>query len=406
MALPGANVDRVGDPLDANGGRAVLALPIAQLPPASMAPTAHRPVRFEGANVEGSGIDSTRALEAGHRGRSPTAGTRSRRSLGIAELSESIRAPAPDLLAPEQAAALAEQGQVRPRGGHGQGQRPGIDRPRVGGYIHATGVHEARIGRAFGPNLVDVLGGRAAALRTGAGQEQEGEGERREAGDGRSSPAGDRTASHWHRRVPGAMVEPMQRHAPATERNRDPILEVLRRVLPDRGRVLEIAAGTGEHALYFAAALPNLEWQPTDPDPSARDSIAAWRDAEGTDNLRAPLDLDVTQGAWPMAQAAAVVAINMIHISPIEASEGLMRGAGALLPSGAPLVTYGPYRVDGAQTAASNEAFDASLRSRDPRWGVRDIGELEALAAPHGLVLDERVPMPANNFTLVWRKRP
>ncbi|MAQ18328.1 MAG: SAM-dependent methyltransferase [Sandaracinus sp.] len=197
----------------------------------------------------------------------------------------------------------------------------------------------------------------------------------------------------------------MRRHAPATSRNRDPILEVLRRVLPDRGRVLEIAAGTGEHALHFAAAFPGLEWQPTDPDAAARESIAAWRDAEGTPNLRAPLDLDVTQPAWPLAQAAAVVAINMIHISPIEASEGLMRGAGAILPSGAPLVTYGPYRIDGAHTAPSNAAFDESLKARDPRWGVRDLAELEALAAAHGLHLEERVTMPANNFTLVWRKQ-
>ncbi|MBO6939738.1 MAG: DUF938 domain-containing protein [Deltaproteobacteria bacterium] len=197
----------------------------------------------------------------------------------------------------------------------------------------------------------------------------------------------------------------MRRHAPATVRNRDPILAVLKRVLPDHGRVLEIAAGSGEHAVHFASALPHLEWQPTDPDPDARASIDAYRAEAELPNLRAALMLDASSHTWPIAQAAAVVAINMIHISPIEASEGLMRGAGALLADGAPLVTYGPYKVDDTHTAPSNEAFDCSLRSRDPRWGVRDIAALEKLAEPHGLVLTERVPMPANNFTLVWHKR-
>ncbi len=196
----------------------------------------------------------------------------------------------------------------------------------------------------------------------------------------------------------------MRRHAPATARNRDPILAVLKRVLPERGRVLEIAAGTGEHAVYFARALGELEWQPTDPDPAARASIEAHRAEADLPNLRAPLELDVTSETWPLAQASAIVAINMIHISPIAAAEGLFRGAGALLPTGAPLVTYGPYKIDGAHTAPSNEAFDRSLRARDPSWGVRDLGELEALAEAHGLTLEERVPMPANNFTLVWRK--
>ncbi len=200
------------------------------------------------------------------------------------------------------------------------------------------------------------------------------------------------------------MVRSMRRHAPATARNRDPILAVLKRVLPERGRVLEIAAGTGEHAVYFARALGELEWQPTDPDPAARASIEAHRAEADLPNLRAPLELDVTSETWPLAQASAIVAINMIHISPIAAAEGLFRGAGALLPTGAPLVTYGPYKIDGAHTAPSNEAFDRSLRARDPSWGVRDLGELEALAEAHGLTLEERVPMPANNFTLVWRK--
>jgi len=197
----------------------------------------------------------------------------------------------------------------------------------------------------------------------------------------------------------------MRRHAPATVRNRDPILAVLERVLPERGRVLEVAAGTGEHAVYFAAALPHLEWQPSDPDPTARSSIDDYRAEAELPNLRAAIDLDAASDTWPLAQASAIVSINMIHISPIEASEGLMRGAGALLASGAPLVTYGPYKVGDAHTAPSNESFDQSLRSRDPRWGIRDIAALEALAEPHGLELSERVPMPANNFTLIWHRR-
>lgn len=196
----------------------------------------------------------------------------------------------------------------------------------------------------------------------------------------------------------------MRRHAPATARNRQPLLAVLRRVLPERGRVLEIASGTGEHAVYFAAALTGLEWQPTDPDPTARASIEAHRADAELPNLRAPLSLDASSETWPVAQASAVVAINMIHIAPVAASAGLFRGAGALLPSDAPLVTYGPYKVEGAHTAPSNAAFDQSLRARNPSWGVRDIAELEALAEPHGLTLEERVAMPANNFTLVWRK--
>jgi len=200
------------------------------------------------------------------------------------------------------------------------------------------------------------------------------------------------------------MVPGMRRHAPATVRNREPILAVLKQVLPERGRVLEIAAGTGEHACFFAAKLPGLEWQPSDPDPAARASIEAHRAEAELPNLRPPLALDAASPTWPVAQASAVVAINMIHIAPIAATQGLFRGAGAILPSGAPLVTYGPYKVAGAHTAPSNAAFDESLRARDPSWGVRDVGELAALAEPHGLTLEQRVSMPANNFTLVWRK--
>jgi SAM-dependent methyltransferase len=193
--------------------------------------------------------------------------------------------------------------------------------------------------------------------------------------------------------------------APATERNAAPILDVLRGALPARGTVLEIASGTGQHALRFAAALPHIEWQPSDADPRARASIAAWRDHAGTANLRAPLDLDVRREPWPIDAADAIVCINMIHIAPWEAAIALMKGASARLPAGGVLVLYGPYRRDGAHTAPSNEAFDAQLRESDPAWGVRDMEAVEALAQAEGLDCEQRVAMPANNFTLVFRKR-
>lgn len=192
--------------------------------------------------------------------------------------------------------------------------------------------------------------------------------------------------------------------APATERNAAPILDVLRGALPACGTVLEIASGTGQHALRFAAALPHVEWQPSDADPRSRASIAAWRDHAGTANLRAPLDLDVCREPWPIDAADAIVCINMIHIAPWEAAVALMKGAGARLPAGGVLVLYGPYRRDGAHTAPSNETFDAQLRESDPAWGVRDMEAVEALAQAEGLVCEQRVAMPANNFSLVFRK--
>jgi len=197
------------------------------------------------------------------------------------------------------------------------------------------------------------------------------------------------------------------RHAPAAARNREPILEVLRRVLPPEGRVLEIASGTGEHAVFFAAALPDLVWIPTDADPNALPSIAAHRELAATPNVEPPRLLD-TQEPWPLEpdeKIAALVAINVIHISPWEATLALFEGAARVLPSGAPLVTYGPYAIDGAHTAPSNEAFDASLRARDPRWGVRDLNDVTRVAHDAGFELEERVAMPANNFTLVFRRR-
>ena len=199
----------------------------------------------------------------------------------------------------------------------------------------------------------------------------------------------------------------MKRHAPATARNREPILDVLRRVLPPSARVLEIASGTGEHAVFFAAGLPGVVWQPTDPDVSARASIEAHAADLGAASVRPPLAIDVSVTGWERDLSAdAVVCINMIHIAPWSAAEGLFRGARALLAPGAPLVTYGPYRFDGAFTAPSNEEFDASLRARDPAWGVRDVADLRRLAAAAAFTLEDVVPMPANNHVLVFRRGP
>jgi SAM-dependent methyltransferase len=191
--------------------------------------------------------------------------------------------------------------------------------------------------------------------------------------------------------------------APAAERNKGPILEVLQRVLPPSGIVLEIASGTGQHVAHVAAALPKLLWQPSDPDTRVHDSIRAW--TGDLPNVRAPLAFDVQQ-PWPVAHADAVVCINMIHISPWEATLALIDGAGRVLAQGGVLYLYGPYRRFGRHTAASNAAFDASLRATDPAWGVRDLEAVEERAATAGLRLDEIVEMPANNLSVVLRKTP
>ncbi len=193
--------------------------------------------------------------------------------------------------------------------------------------------------------------------------------------------------------------------SPAVARNRDFILAVLRRALPGRGTVLEIASGSGEHAVHFAAALPQLTWQPTDPDPEARDSIAAYRAAAQLPNLLPPLALDATSPTWPVAQADAMVTINMIHIAPWAAAAGVIAGAERLLAAGGVLFLYGPFREHGQHTAPSNAAFDESLRARNREWGVRDLDEVAALASRHGLALEERVVMPANNLSVVFRRR-
>lgn len=198
---------------------------------------------------------------------------------------------------------------------------------------------------------------------------------------------------------------PAARVSPSTARNRDPILAVLRPRLPVTGTVLEIAAGAGEHAAYFAAAFPALQWQPTDPDPEARASIAAWRERASLPNLLPPLALDAARpDTWPAPPADAVIAINMVHISPWAATQGLMAGAAQRLPAGGALFLYGPYIEADVPTAPSNAAFDLSLRARNPQWGIRRLDDLAALGPAHDLELSERIAMPANNLVIVFRK--
>lgn len=200
------------------------------------------------------------------------------------------------------------------------------------------------------------------------------------------------------------MTQDARRHAPAAARNREPILSVLAGALPPAGLVLEVASGTGEHAVHFARALPGVQWQPSDPDAEGRASIAAWREAEALPNLLGPLALDAAAGEWPLDRADAIVCINMIHISPWAATEGLMAGAGRLLPPGGPLVLYGPYRRAGHPIEPSNQAFDEDLRRRDPRWGLRGVEEVRDCAREHGMELETLTPMPANNLCLIFRK--
>jgi len=191
--------------------------------------------------------------------------------------------------------------------------------------------------------------------------------------------------------------------APA-ERNKGAILEVLQRVLPRAGLVLEIASGTGQHVVHFARALPGLTWQPSDIDPDFRASIALWTRHEALSNVREPLALDVFRLPWPLAHADAIVCINMLHVAPRAATAALFRGAAAILPAGGIVFLYGPYRRFGRHTAPSNEEFDAQLREQDPEWGLRDLEEVERAARESGIELVETVAMPSNNFSLVLRK--
>ena len=194
--------------------------------------------------------------------------------------------------------------------------------------------------------------------------------------------------------------------SPAAGRNRGPILDVLRPRLPAGARVLEVAGGSGEHAVWFASGLPEVSWRPSDGDDAALASIAARREAEGPPNLLEPLKLDAADdGSWPQERFDAVVCINMIHIAPWSAAEGLARGAARVLEPGGLLYLYGPFREADRPFAPSNAAFDASLKARDPAWGVRDLEAVAALAAGQGLVLQERIEMPANNLSLLFRKQ-
>jgi SAM-dependent methyltransferase len=191
---------------------------------------------------------------------------------------------------------------------------------------------------------------------------------------------------------------------PAPERNKEPILEVLRHALPERGCVLEIASGTGQHVVHFAAALPGLTWLPSDPEPRYRQSITARIEASGLTNVARPLHLDVRERPWPVGRADAIVCINMIHIAPWEATLALLGEGAKLLPVGGLLYLYGPFRREGRHTAPSNEAFDADLRRQDPAWGVRNLEDVAAEAGRQDLLLEQVVPMPANNLSVLFRR--
>lgn len=197
-----------------------------------------------------------------------------------------------------------------------------------------------------------------------------------------------------------------KQHAPATLRNREAIAEVLARELPARGEVLEIASGTGEHAVFFAERFPALHWQPSDPSAEALASIAEYRVECAGDNLAAPVLLDAAiPAAWPVTHANAILCINMVHISPWTATLGLFAGASQIFGTvGAPLILYGPYHEQEVETAASNWEFDASLKARDPRWGLRHAEELDKLANQHGMVRSARHALPANNIMLIYKR--
>ncbi|HEY8435176.1 MAG TPA: DUF938 domain-containing protein [Sphingomicrobium sp.] len=195
-----------------------------------------------------------------------------------------------------------------------------------------------------------------------------------------------------------------RRSAPAALRNREPIAEVLAEWLPATGLVLEIASGTGEHVIYFAERFPALEWQPSDIHPDALASITAWRSASDERNLRSPIVIDAASPDWPIDRADAILSINMVHISPWKSALGLLDGANRLLPSGAPLILYGPWMKQGVATASSNLAFDADLKRRDPEWGLRMVEDFAAAAEERDLKLVDTRAMPANNMMLLLRR--
>jgi cyclopropane fatty-acyl-phospholipid synthase-like methyltransferase len=191
----------------------------------------------------------------------------------------------------------------------------------------------------------------------------------------------------------------------AAERNKDPIIAVLARVLPDRGTVLEIASGTGQHVIHFAKTFPDLTWQPSDPDAELRESVALRVRDEQLPNVNPPIDLDVTRLPWPLETADALVCINLIHVAPWSATLALFEGAKPLLPTQHVLLLYGAYRRYGRHTSESNAQFDSDLRAQNPEWGVRDLEAVSDVAGRAGFVLAEIVDMPANNFSLVFKRR-
>jgi Protein of unknown function (DUF938) len=195
-----------------------------------------------------------------------------------------------------------------------------------------------------------------------------------------------------------------RQYAPATLRNRDFILDILRDVLPMTGVILEIASGSGEHIVHFARNLPSLVFQPSDPAPAARQSVAAWVKATGVTNVRAPIDLDASQSVWPVASADGIICINMVHISPWEATLGLIKSAAAILPPALPVYLYGPYLREGVATAPSNQAFDRSLRDCNQNWGLRDLEAVAAMAQSAGFSAPDITEMPANNLSVVFRR--
>lgn len=215
----------------------------------------------------------------------------------------------------------------------------------------------------------------------------------------------NRTSGPWEPGAARPADADSRLFAPAAARNRDAILAVLRTTLPAAGLVLEIASGSGEHVVHLAHALPVLAFQPSDPAPEALASIAAWTADSGLPNIRPPLQLDAAAGSWPLTAADAVICINMIHIPPWAATLGLLRHGATLLAPGAPLCLYGPYRRPGRELEASNAAFDESLRSRNPDWGLRDLGAVAQAAAEAGFGEPEVTEMPANNLSVVLRKR-
>lgn len=196
----------------------------------------------------------------------------------------------------------------------------------------------------------------------------------------------------------------LRRFAPAASRNRDPIAAVVLPRLPEGARILEIGSGTGEHVVHMAALRPDTSWQPSDPDPASRESIAAWIAHSGLANVAPPLDLDVRRRPWPVESTDLILCSNLIHIAPWDCTVTLAEGAGRLLGAGGELLLYGPLRRGGGHTAPSNAAFDAALRRQDPDWGVRDLEDIAALAAGNGLEFVEAVPMPANNFCAIFER--